>query len=149
MLFTASWIDIHNQNGIGLYIYNFVENTKFDKLGVFEYSKEEGTPAEKLPNQIHHNTKKARRNKIMKIQQEISNEKMKNMVGQIVEVLVEDISFDEKCFIGRTRRDVPDIDGLVYIRNNKSISLDKIINTFQKCKVIDYSEYDLIAELIK
>ena len=67
-------------------LYKFVEDTKFDKLGVFEYSREEGTPAAKLPEQIHHSTKRARRNKIMKLQQEVSNKLMKSKVGKIEEV---------------------------------------------------------------
>ena len=61
---------------------NFVKETKFDKLGVFPYSKEEGTPAEKLPNQIHGNTKKKRYNKIMSLQQEISKEKQEKFLGK-------------------------------------------------------------------
>ena len=74
----------------------FVEKTKFDKLGTFMYSKEEGTPAARLPEQIHGNTKKSRYNKIMSIQQKVSNENLKNKIGKNVEVLIEDISFDGK-----------------------------------------------------
>ena len=129
-------------------LYEFVEKTEFDKLGVFEYSKEEGTPAEKLPNQIHYKTKRARYNRIMKLQQKISNEKMKNKVGQELEVIIENTSFDKKYFIGRTRSDVPDIDGLVYIERDKN-SLGKEINTIQNCIVTEYSEYDLVGKLIK
>lgn len=129
-------------------LYDFVVKTKFDKLGVFEYSKEEGTPAAKLPEQIHHSTKRARFNKIMKKQQEISNEFMSNKVGQEVEVLVEDMSFDNKYLIGRTKQDVPDIDGIFYIKNVDSRVSHKYLNTFQKCKVTDYSEYDLTGIIL-
>ena len=89
-------------------LLDFVKNTKFDKLGTFMYSKEEGTPAAKLPDQIHGNTKKARYNKIMEAQQEISKQILKNKIGKIYRVLVEDMSFDGKYFIGRTMQDVPE-----------------------------------------
>ena len=73
-------------------LYNFVEETKFDKLGVFMYSKEDGTPAEKLPNQIHGNTKKARYNKIMSLQQGISKQNLEKRIGKEYEVLIENIN---------------------------------------------------------
>ena len=126
----------------------FVKQTKFDKLGVFPYSKEEGTPAAKLPNQIHGNTKKKRYKEIMKIQQEISKEKQEKLVGKEFQVLIEDISFDGRFFIGRTFSNVPDIDGLVYIKNNKKIDKENVLNNFVKTKVTGFSEYDLIAEFI-
>ena len=126
----------------------FVKQTKFDKLGVFSYSKEEGTPAAKLPNQIHGNTKKKRYNGIMKIQQEISKEKQENLVGKEFQVLIEDISFDNRFFIGRTFSNVPDIDGLVYIKNDKKINKEDVLNNFVKAKITGFSEYDLIAEFI-
>ena len=122
-------------------LYDFVEKTKFDKLGVFEYSKEDGTPAATMPNQVHHMTKKSRFNKIMILQQEISREKMKAKIGTEQEVLIENKSFDRKYYIGRTKSDVPDIDGVVYIKNN---NLE--INEFVNCKITDFREYDLIGE---
>lgn len=127
---------------------NFVKETKFDKLGVFPYSKEEGTPAEKLPNQIHGNTKKKRYNKIMSLQQEISKEKQEKFLGKKVEILVEDISFDNKYYVGRTISNVPDIDGLVYIKNNGKLRPEEVLNNFIKGRIIDVSDYDLIAEII-
>ena len=122
-------------------LYDFVEKTKFDKLGVFEYSKEDGTPAATMPNQVHHMTKKSRFNKIMILQQDISREKMKAKIGTEQEVLIENKSFDRKYYIGRTKSDVPDIDGVVYIKNN---NLE--INEFVNCKITDFREYDLIGE---
>ena len=74
----------------------FVKQTKFDKLGVFMYSKEDGTPAQKLPNQIHTNTKKARHKVIMEIQQKISNENLKNKIGKIYNTLIENLTEDKK-----------------------------------------------------
>ena len=125
-------------------LYDFVEKTKFDKLGVFEYSKEEGTPAATMPNQIHHMTKKSRFNKIMSLQQDISREKMKNKIGTEQEVIIEGKSFDKKYFIGRTKSDVPDIDGVIYIKDKKIE-----MNSFIKCRVTDYKDYDLVGILKK
>lgn len=126
-------------------LLEFVKETKFDKLGTFMYSKEEGTPAAKLPEQIHGNTKKARYNQIMKLQQDISRENLKRKLNKEYEVLVEDISFDRKYYIGRTMQDVPEIDGLVYIKNNNRDKTENIINQFKKCSIIDISKYDLRA----
>ena len=111
-------------------LYNFVEETKFDKLGCFTYSKEDGTPAERLDNQIHGNTKKTRYNKIMKLQQEISSENEKKLLGKQLEILVENITFDKKYYVGRTYMDVPEIDGLSYIKNDT------------KEEVIEVKDYD-------
>ena len=128
-------------------LYKFVETTKFDKLGVFEYSKEEGTPAASMPNQVHYKTKKSRYNKIMEIQQQISKEKLEENIGKEIEVLVENISFDRKYLIGRTRKDAPDIDGVVYVKNTKRNQED--LNKFIKCKITDVKNYDLIAEKVE
>ena len=125
-------------------LYEFVQNAKFDKLGTFMYSKEEGTPASRMQNQINGNTKRSRYNKIMKIQQKISNENLQNKIEQEVEVLIENKTFDEKYFVGRTKQDVPDIDGLIYIKNNDK----ELMNQFVTAKIVDVKEYDLIGKLI-
>ena len=127
-------------------LYDFVKETKFDKLGVFKYSKEENTVAEKMKNQVHYKTKEARRNKIMLLQQEISKNILEKTIGKTIEVLIEDISFDGKYYIGRTFKDVPEEDGLVYIK--KKIDDKNLINRFIKCKITNVSNYDLIAEII-
>lgn len=124
----------------------FVKKAKFDKLGTFMYSKEDGTPAEKLPNQIHGNTKKARYNEIMKIQQEISKNIQENKIGKEYEILIEDISFDGQYYIGRTMQDVPDIDGVVYIQVDDKSKTKENLNNFVKCQITDVSNYDLIAK---
>ena len=124
----------------------FVKKAKFDKLGTFMYSKEDGTPASKLPEQIHGNTKKSRYNQIMKIQQKISNEKLKEKIGQEIEVLIENITSDHKYLIGRTKQDVPEEDGIIYIKNNNQ---ENILNTFKNAKIIDVKDYDLIGEIVK
>ena len=125
-------------------LLEFVKETKFDRLGTFMYSKEDGTPAAKLPKQIHGNTKKARYNKIMKAQQKIAAEKMKEKIGKECEVLVENISFDGKYLIGRTMQDAPDIDGLVYIKCEEE-NPTKYLHQFIKCKIVDSKDYDLVA----
>ena len=124
---------------------DFVKEAKFDKLGVFKYSKEDGTPAAKLPNQIHGNTKKSRYNKIMKEQQEISEKNLKEKVGKEYETLIENISFDGKYYIGRTIENVPDIDGVVYIKNSNK---ENLINKFVTCRIVDINTYDLIGKII-
>lgn len=125
-------------------LYEFVKWAKFDKLGCFTYSKEEGTVAEKLPNQVHSSTKKARYNKIMKLQKQISEENLKKHIGKEYKVLIEDVFVDEDnelYYVGRTYMDVPEIDGYVYLQGEAEI------NTFVKCKITDVSEYDLIGEI--
>ena len=126
-------------------LYDFVKEAKFERLGAFSYSKEEGTPAEKMPNQVHPQTKKARYNKIMKLQQEISKENLKKQIGRKLEVLVETKTFDGKYYVGRSYMDVPDIDGLVYIE-----MVDKALEgKFVECEIVDTNEYDLIAKITK
>ena len=125
-------------------LYNFLEEAKFDKLGCFSYSKEDGTPAARIKEQIHPMTKKSRYNKIMKLQQEISKENLEKRVGQEVEVLIEDKAFDGRTYVGRTYMDVPEIDGIVYVNaGDKELQ----IGEFVKGKIIDVSEYDLIVRI--
>lgn len=128
-------------------LLEFVKDTKFDRLGTFMYSKEEGTPAARLPEQIHGNIKKARYNKIMEAQQKISKEILKNKIGNTYKVLIEDMSFDGKYFIGRTMQDVPEEDGLVYIKNDGKLDERDVLNNFVNCKIEDVSDYDLIGRV--
>ena len=125
-------------------LYKFVKNAEFDKLGVFEYSREDNTPAAKMPDQIHHMTKKARLKKIMELQKHISKNRLERFVGQDVEVLLEDVSFDKKYLIGRTKNDVPDIDGVVYVKNNSL--REKELNNIISCKISKVEDYDLIVD---
>ena len=128
-------------------LLDFIKETKFDKLGAFMYSKEEGTPAAKLDNQIHGNTKKARYNRLMKIQQDISKENLEKRVGRVCRVLIENVSFDRKFFVGRTMQDAPDIDGVVYIKNDTEMDLT---NKFVKCRIDSVcNDYDFIATVIE
>ena len=126
-------------------LYEFIKKARFDKLGTFMYSKEDGTPAEKLPNQINENTKKSRYNKIMKEQQQISKENLETKIDNQYEVLIEGKTFDDNYLIGRTKQDVPDIDGIVYIKNEGYKNLE---NQFVNVKIIDVENYDLIGKII-
>lgn len=128
-------------------LLDFVEEAKFDKLGAFMYSKEDGTPAAKLPEQIHGNTKKARYHQIMQLQKDISRKNLEKKLDKEYEVLIEDISFDGKYYIGRTMQDVPEMDGLVYIKTNQMKNKD-ILGKFVKCKVIKINNYDIIADIV-
>ena len=122
-------------------LYAFLQEAKFDKLGCFSYSKEEGTPAARIKEQIHPMTKKSRYNKIMTLQQQISKENLEKQIGKEVEVLLEEVSFDGKTYIGRTDKDVPEIDGIVYFHAKEKLKL----GTFVKGRVEDVSNYDLIV----
>ena len=122
---------------------NFVSKAKFDKLGVFTYSKEEGTPAARLPEQIHYKTKQKRYNKIMEIAQKASKENLEKTLGKEYDVLIEVKTFDNKYYIGRTYMDIPNEDGVVFVKNTKQIPE----GTWTKCKITDIKEYDLIGEL--
>ena len=123
---------------------NAVEDLKFDRLGCFTYSKEDGTPAAKFENQVHPKTKEKGKNIIMNIQNEISTEKMKEKIGQEYEVLIEDYSEDGLFYVGRSYMDSPDTDGVIYVNIE-----DDLIGKFVKCKIVNSSDYDLIAEIIE
>ena len=123
-------------------LYSFLQEARFDKLGCFAYSKEDGTPAARIKEQIHPMTKKSRYNKIMALQQEISKENLKKQIGRNIEILVEDKSFDGKTYIGRTYMDVPDIDGIVYLNTDRELQ----IGEFTTGKIVDVSNYDLICK---
>lgn len=108
------------------------------------YSKEEGTPAEKMPNQVHSQTKKSRYHKVMSLQQEVSKENLKQKIGKDYEVIIEGITKNEKYYVGRSYMDTPEIDGVIYIPNTKRLQTGE----FVICKIIDMQEYDLIAEIL-
>lgn len=125
-------------------LYDFIKAARFERLGAFSFSKEEGTPAEKMKNQIHPMTKKSRYNKIMSLQQKIASETQEEMVGKELEVLIETKTFDGKYYVGRSYREVPDIDGLIYIE-----MVDKALEgKFVKCKITKANGYDLIGKVM-
>ena len=124
-------------------LYKFIKRTKFEKLGVFKYSKEDGTPASRLKDQIHYKTKQKRWNLIMKEQEEISRQKLQDKIGNIYDAIVDSVTDDGKYIIARSYMDIPDEDGVIYIKNTKSVS----VGDFIKCKIIDFKNYDLVGEL--
>lgn len=124
-------------------LYNFVKNTKFDKLGVFTYSREEGTLAYNFDSQVEEIVKQNRRNKLMELQQKISYELNQQKIGKVYLTLVEEIC-EKGIYIGRTYMDSPEIDGFVYIYSNKELDLGEYVYV----KIIDCLEYDLIGEMV-
>lgn len=125
-------------------LYDFVNEIKFERLGVFAYSREEDTPAYNLSNQVPEKIKEFRRDRLMELQNNISEDIMRSKVGKIFTVLVEEFSGDNN-YIGRTYMDSPDIDGIVYINDSSPLELGKFIEV----RITDYLEYDLIGEVIK
>ena len=123
-------------------LIKFIGEAYFDKLGAFKYSKEEGTPAAKLPNQIHYKTKIKRYNKIMELAQKISKQKLQEKIGQEYEMLIETETFDKRYYVGRTYMDIPEEDGLVFIPKSN------IQNTWIRIKITNVKNYDLIGETL-
>ena len=119
----------------------FVKKAKFDKLGVFEYSKEEGTAASKMKGQIPAKVKAQRKNQIMEVQQEVSLVKNKKVIGKKLEVLVEGM-LEDGTYFGRTYKDAPEIDGYTFIETQKDLPLGE----YTKVKIKKAQEYDLIAK---
>ena len=124
-------------------LVDFIEDIKFDKLGVFEYSKEEGTRAASLDEQIPDSIKEERKNEIMAIQSEISAEILSKKIGKRLEVLIEE-EVDEENYVGRTYMDSPEIDGVTYVHSAKNLE----IGSFVKVDVVDSLDYDLVGEII-
>lgn len=125
-------------------LIEFVKEMKFDRLGVFPYSKEEDTPAAILPDQIDEETKEHRRDEIMKVQQEIAFQKAEDMLYRKVDVLIEGKLPDENVFIGRTYKDAPNVDGYIFV----SCSHELMSGEFVKVQITDAREYDLIGEIV-
>lgn len=125
-------------------LYEFIKEAKFDRLGAFSYSKEDGTPAARIKEQIHPMTKKSRYNKIMALQQKVYEEISQKYIGRELEVLLEERSFDGKYYIARSYMDVPDIDGVIFVNCDE----ENLEGQFVKVKVLKTQDYDLIAEKI-
>ena len=120
---------------------DFVKFAEFDRLGVFKYSREEGTPAYKLPDQINDDVKAMREGVIMQIQKDVSARKMKEKIGRSFDVLKEG-NIGKQC-VGRTAGDAPEIDGRVIFAANRKIENGE----FVKVKILDAKSYDLIGEM--
>lgn len=125
-------------------LVEFVKKSQFEHLGVFTYSKEEGTAAARMDNQVHPRTKERRRNEIMALQQEISKEKTKSRIGKEIYVMVEGKLPEEDVWVGRSSSDAPNVDGFVFFSSPDSYLSGDIVPV----KVTGAAEYDSIGEAI-
>ena len=121
----------------------FIEESKFDKCGFFAYSREDGTPAYKLPDQIDEQVKIDRVAALYAIQEKIMADKCELMIGKCVEVMYEDVDYDRQCFIGRTKTDAPEIDGVVYFTSNQPLDIGEIYLV----NITNTDGVDLIGEI--
>lgn len=127
-------------------LINFVKDMKFDRLGVFTYSKEDETPAAKLKPQVLSKTKKQRQKEIMKLQQSIVFEKTADMVDHQFDVLVEGkIPEEENVYIGRTYMDAPTVDGFIFVSSRYELMSGDLV----KAVVTGAKGYDLVGELVE
>ena len=125
-------------------LIEFVDEMEFDRLGVFTYSPEEDTPAEKMPDQIDEEVKEERQAELMELQQEIAFDNAERMVGREVLVMIEGKVADENAYVGRTYRDAPNVDGLIFINTD----VELLSGDFARVKVTGALDYDLIGELL-
>ncbi|MEG6615689.1 30S ribosomal protein S12 methylthiotransferase RimO [Peptococcaceae bacterium 1198_IL3148] len=127
-------------------LLDFMQEIKFDRVGVFQYSQEEGTPAAEMPDQIDESVKEQRYHSTMQLQQQLSLEKNKNKIGQVLEVLIEgEVVDQEATYVGRSHGDAPEIDGQVYFQAGTKIHAGELVQV----KITDATEYDLIGVLSK
>ncbi len=125
-------------------LMEFVDEMEFDRLGVFTYSPEEDTPAADMPEQIEESVKEDRQAELMELQQDIAFDKAEDMVGSEVLMMVEGKVADENVYVGRTYKDAPNVDGLIFVHTDAEL----ITGDFAKVKVTGALEYDLIGELM-
>ena len=121
---------------------DFVEETKFHRLGVFTYSQEEGTTAYDLGDPVPNDVKEERRSRIMELQQRVSEERNESLIGSDLKVLIEKV--EGELFVGRTEWDAPEIDQEVYVRSSSKLRIGSFVNA----KVTHCTEYDLYAESV-
>ena len=125
-------------------LMEFVDEMEFDRLGVFTYSPEEDTPAAEMPDQIPEEIKEERQAELMELQQDIAFDAAENMIGKEVLVMIEGKVADENAYVGRTYKDAPGVDGLIFINTEEEL----MSGDFAKVKVTGALEYDLIGELL-
>ncbi len=124
---------------------DFVKEIRFDRLGAFCYSREEGTKAAALAKQVPDFVKKVRRNRVMRLQQEIAWTKAQEMTDQIIDVMIEGKIVSDGVYVGRTYKDAPGVDGEVFVE----CSRDLMSGDFVKVRVTGSKEYDLLAEVVE
>lgn len=122
----------------------FVDEMEFDRLGVFTYSPEEDTPAAAMPDQIEESIKEERQADLMELQQEIAFELAEDMIGEEVMVMIEGKVADENAYVGRTYKDAPNVDGLIFVESEYEL----MSGDFAKVRVTGALEYDLIGEIV-
>ena len=126
-------------------LLEFVEEMKFDRLGVFPYSLEDGTPAEKMPDHVDEEVKLDRQSELMELQQDIAFENARTMIGREVLVMIEGKVADENAYVGRTYRDAPGVDGLIFVDAEEEM----MSGDFAKVQVTGALEYDLIGGIVE
>lgn len=125
-------------------VCDFIREMKFDRLGVFTYSCEEGTAAARMDGQIDEEVMKDRQDALMTIQQEISSERGQNLIGSTLEVFIEGYMSQENAYVGRTYADIPNVDGMIFIQTSETLNS----GDFVKVIVTAAMEYDLIGQLV-
>ena len=124
-------------------LLEFVDEMEFERLGVFPYSQEEGTPAAVMEDQVSDEVKEERRDRVMELQQEISLDHGQDMIGRELEVFIEGQVADENAYVGRTYMDAPGVDGYIFVNTG----LELMSGMFVRVRVTGALEYDLIGEL--
>lgn len=125
-------------------LMDFVDQMEFDRLGVFTYSPEEDTPAATMPDQIEESVKEDRQAELMELQQDIAFEQAEDMIGREVLVMIEGKIADENAYVGRTYKDAPNVDGLIFVNTDEEL----MSGDFARVKVTGALEYDLIGEIV-
>ncbi len=123
---------------------DFIDEMEFDRLGVFTYSVEEGTPAAAMPNQQDEELKKDRQAELMELQQEIAFDLANDMIGRELLVMIEGKVADENAYVGRTYKDAPNVDGFIFVNTDEVL----VSGDFVRVKVTGAMDYDLIGELV-
>lgn len=124
-------------------LVQFVRETQFERVGVFVYSREEGTLAYDLPNQVPESVKKKRLNTLMAVQRDISKDAQQRFIGQTLKVLIDERQKDEpNVYLGRSEFDAPEVDGIVYVHSKEELNS----GDFVMVKITDAYEYDLVGE---
>ncbi len=126
-------------------LYDFVAETRFDRMGVFLYSREEGTAAYHFRPQVTSRVMRERRDALMTLQARISAENLRQAVGSEIEVLVERKEGSAARYVGRSRKDAPDVDGVVLIRSSRPLEP----GIFARCRVTGATTHDLRCEVIR
>lgn len=122
----------------------FIDEMEFDRLGVFTYSPEEDTPAATMPDQIPEEVKEDRQADLMELQQEIAFELAEEMIGRELYVMIEGKVADENAYVGRTYKDAPNVDGLIFVESDEEL----MSGDFAKVRITGALEYDLMGEII-